>query len=200
MATVVVYLNRPDEPPVAPPLLVPSAVRPQPTTETELHPLVLPEQDSELDFEQPEETSAAAPPMALREIQKPIVREVERQTPGPVRTYDQDDPAVKAALRRVPIEVYAAAHDEDAARVSQFLRENGLEFRRHDWSEPMAQERARRLSGSSDGLTLVVDGQVLQGFSKETLQQALAVAVKRRVTAAALPDDDRSAAEDQRAP
>lgn len=109
----------------------------------------------------------------------------ERGAPSPasLREYSRQDPAVVEALSAVDIQVYSPPEDENGQLAQDFFQREGLTVRQHDTSEAMAQEKARRLSGSRDGLTLVVDGKVLRGFSEEQLQGALTEAVRRRVEA-----------------
>lgn len=97
------------------------------------------------------------------------------------RTLTQDSPEVKAALGAMDIAIYARPDADDATLASEFLAHNQLKFSLHDLGDAMEQERARRLAGPYDGTVIVVDGQVLRGYSNDGIQQLLLSATKKRV-------------------
>jgi hypothetical protein len=133
----------------------------------------------------PQETLILQLPPPRVEIRETLILQVEAPKEEMVfHDYDQDNPEVKKALRDVKIEVYAPADDASAKQATTFFQENNLSFTEHDTRDALQEEKARRLVGSAEqpeGLTLVVDGQVLRGFSEKELNAALIEALKKRV-------------------
>jgi hypothetical protein len=103
----------------------------------------------------------------------------------PSRTLTQDSPEVKSALAEMSIEIYAAPGSADAEQAQEFLAHNQLNFTVHDIaSDAMALARARRLSQAptaDQGTLVVVDGQVMRGYSSDGIQDLLRDATKKRV-------------------
>jgi glutaredoxin len=98
------------------------------------------------------------------------------------KTYDQDDPEVKAALSEVKIELYQANECETCDEARRFFETNNLSFLSHDIdSDSFVKERMRRLSGETSAPVILIDGQVVRGFSPASVESALTAAVKRRV-------------------
>lgn len=122
-------------------------------------------------------------PYELVEMLIPIQAAPNADTPS--RTLTQDSPEVKSALAEMSIEIYAAPGSADAEQAQEFLAHNQLNFTVHDIaSDAMALERARRLSQAptaDQGTLVVVDGQVMRGYSSDGIQDLLRDATKKRV-------------------
>lgn len=99
-----------------------------------------------------------------------------------MKTYDQDDPEVKAALQEVDIQIYQADWCGVCERARLFFETNNLPYRGHDIeSDSSIKERMRRLSGGTSVPVILIDGEVLRGFSEASVESALTAAVKRRI-------------------
>lgn len=104
--------------------------------------------------------------------------------PGPPQTFETNDPEVQKALGQVKV-VFYQEEDCDACKSARsFLEANQVPLSVVAVDDDSGQrERARRLSGQRSFPVIVVDGHVLTGFSKDSLQGALTSAVKKRVAA-----------------
>jgi glutaredoxin len=112
------------------------------------------------------------------EIVKAVPLEGEPET----KERTLDDPEVKAALSAVQIEMYEANWCGVCEKARKYFEHNSLSYTSHDVdSSPNTMEKLRRLSGGTAVPVIVVDGQVLRGFSPESIQSALTAAVKKRV-------------------
>jgi glutaredoxin len=101
---------------------------------------------------------------------------------APAHTLTQDDEEVKVALARVQVELYEADWCPHCRRARQFLRSNGITYSSHDVDhEPGAKERAHELTGRGGIPVIVIDGEVLQGFSDAAVSAGLKQAVARRL-------------------
>ena len=143
--------------------------------------------DSEGPSDLPPTPSAASTGRQYEMVEIVIPIEAPANADTPPRTLTQDSPEVKSALSEMSIEIYAAPGSPDAEQAQEFLSHNHLNFTVHDTaSDAMALERARRLSRAptADQSTIVVvDGQVMRGYSTEGIQDLLRDATMKRVLA-----------------
>lgn len=149
------------------------------------------------DLDRPNDASAAAqdtPQHRYQMVEMLIPLEASPNTDAPPRTLTQDSPEVKSALSEMTIEIYAVPGSADAEQAQEFLSHNHLNFIIHDTAgDAMASERARRLSQAPtahQGTLVVVDGQVMQGYSTDGIQDLLRNATRKRV----LEGSDRGSA------
>lgn len=121
-----------------------------------------------------------------RIIEKVIAIPKQDQSTQPGRNVNQDSPEVKQALSRLDIEVYGLSDSDQLDEIKEYLSHNQLSYSFHDTNDPMEHERARRAAHDPAALPgeaiLVVDGQVVRGYSVDTLEQAIVQATKNRVS------------------
>lgn len=111
------------------------------------------------------------------------ILEVVPETPGqPERDYTQDSPEVKRALSQIKIEMYGSADCVDCGAARSFMSANHLKFADYNIETNSAlKETAHDLGGSSGIPVIVIDGEVLRGFSQSAFQAKLTSAVRARI-------------------
>ncbi len=157
----------------------------QPTVERPaVDPALVPREKVKAEQQQSEGEGEKAKTRSKKEIElreKPIFVEAPKTQERARRTFNSDSPEVKRALSELEIEVFAAQDSEEAQELGRLLEDNDIPFARKDTSDPMQKERARRISGRSEGTVIVVDDQVLLRYSSKSMQEALARAVQNRL-------------------
>ena len=81
----------------------------------------------------------------------------------------------------VPVVVYTTSWCPHCRKAQQWLDEHGVAYQSHDVEEDPAAAREHRVKNPRGGVpTIVVDGEVLTGFSPNALDGALTRARRRR--------------------
>jgi len=144
-----------------------------------------PAENPELSNDAPAPSGSALGQAPYQMVEMLIPLDAPANADVPPRTLTQDSPEVKSALAEMTVEIYAAPGSAEAEQAQEFLAHNRLRFVVHDTqSDVMAKERARRLSQAptaDQGTIVVVDGQVMRGYSTDGMQDLLRDATRKRL-------------------
>jgi glutaredoxin 3 len=89
---------------------------------------------------------------------------------------------LRAAMRRVPVTLYATNWCKHCERARAFMRANSIPFVEHDVEASESAKRAQKALNPAGGVpTIDVDGHVLVGFNEAKAIQALVAAAQRRM-------------------
>lgn len=90
--------------------------------------------------------------------------------------------ALRAEMRRVPIEMYMTQWCPHCTRARAWLKANGYRFTEYDVeADDSARRRRDRLNPRKGVPVFDIDGEVLVGFSPESVESRLRRAAKRRM-------------------
>lgn len=94
------------------------------------------------------------------------------------------DEEAKRALGQVEVVLYETNECQFCRKAREFFAHNKVNYRAQDVnSDERIRLKAKQLSGGTGVPVIVIDGQVLRGFSEGSVQTALSSAVQRRVMA-----------------
>jgi glutaredoxin len=110
-----------------------------------------------------------------------VVRDVpDAPKPDPANPPSEAD--LSEALRSVQIKMYSASWCSHCTEARNWMRANKIAFSEYDVeTNSAAKAEQRRINPKGGVPTLDVDGQVLVGFSEESLGHAIAQATQRRL-------------------
>jgi glutaredoxin len=100
---------------------------------------------------------------------------------GPMRLTEQS-PEVRTALSQVEVEIYETAWCKYCRKTRAFLDQNGIRYRAYDVeADSVAKARKSDLAPGAGVPVVVIDEQLLVGFSEAALEAAFQAAVGRRL-------------------